>query len=132
MLHLEDMEQMAVMQWARVQRIPGTTHKVADFLIAIPNEGQRSPRTGQKFKKLGLKPGVSDLFLAYPVTTMHGCWIEMKKCRKDYRCKSEAENAATEHQKDWLLLMGQQGYFQRLAYGADEAIDAIKTYLGVQ
>jgi hypothetical protein len=106
--------------------------RVWDYLIAIPNEGKRDPKVGAKHKKLGLKPGVSDLFLAYPMTSVHGMWIEMKKPRRDFRSENEADNAATEEQQEWITKMNAIGYMAFVCYGADDTIETIKTYLGIQ
>lgn len=129
---LEDAEQICVMQYAARARIPGTTHKIKEYLLHIPNEGQRHVAVGQKLKRLGLKRGVSDLFLAWPVASMNGCWIEMKKCRKDYRTEGEAERAVTPEQANWIIQMNEAGYYARVAYGAGEAIIILRTYLGIE
>ena len=41
MRHIEDDHQKALMDWAKVARLRGIL--VADFLIAIPNGGNRNP-----------------------------------------------------------------------------------------
>lgn len=132
MKNLEDREQMAVIQWAELVMIPKTNEKIINYLIAIPNGGIRSPMVGAKYKKLGMKKGVSDLFLAYPVVGMHGLWIEMKKRRKDFSSPHVAGMAATDDQLIWLAKMEEVGYMGEVCYGADEAITKIKTYLGIQ
>ena len=76
MKHREDMEQFALMQWARITRHNGGV--IADWLIAIPNGGKRNAGEAARMKKQGVKAGVSDLFLALPAKRFHGLWIEMK------------------------------------------------------
>lgn len=126
----EDKEQMAVIEWASFQPLHnGAISKIGDYLIAIPNEGKRSPKAGNKFKKLGLKPGVSDLFLALPRSGCHGLWIEMKKQRQHFRGIAEQAAAVTESQRDWINRMNRTGYDAYVCYGADEAIRTIKNYL---
>jgi len=131
-MYLEDKEQMAIISWSKLAHIPGTNKKISDYLIAIPNEGKRDPKLGSKRVRMGLKKGVSDLFLAYPVGGMHGCWIEMKKRRLHFDTEGEALRSVTEHQKDWQIRMKQEGYFTAICYGADEAMKSISTYLGIQ
>lgn len=46
---------------------------------SIPNEGQRSPRTGKRMKDRGLLPGVLDLFLAEAERGYHGFYLEVKE-----------------------------------------------------
>ena len=85
------------------------------------------------FKAMGVKPGVSDLFL--PVMRVFeseignglvkhevngGLWIEMK-----------AEGGReSEDQIKWLNMMRRGGYEARVCFGWEEAIEAIKEYLG--
>lgn len=92
------------------------------YLIAIPNGGSRqSAREGMNLKLSGLKPGVSDLFLAYPSLKFHGLWIEMKRVKPRGKLTSEQQN--------WLWLMIAQGYEAKIAYGWVEAKDIIENYL---
>jgi len=132
MKNIEDREQMAVVEWAFFVRIPKSIARVGEYLIAIPNAGIRSARVGAKFKKMGMKPGVSDLFLAYPSFPCSGLWIEMKKPRREFNTPREAATAVTDNQQEWLDKMNARGYMAKVAYGADEAIAIIKNYLGIQ
>lgn len=118
----EDKEQEAVIEWAAWH--PG----IADVLIAIPNgahlAGDSVQRAKQmkRLKKQGLKPGVSDLFLAKPMQHYAGLWIEMKR-------QPGAKPRVSVDQLDWLYLMQEKGYCTALCYGADQAIQAIQDYL---
>lgn len=132
MKHYEDQEQIAVVQWASLYCVPNTKHRISDYLIAVPNEGRRSPRSGNKFRKLGMKAGVSDLFLAYPQNSIHGLWIEMKKQRQHFESERQADNAETVIQKVWRDRMESIGYMGRVCYGADHAIHTICIYLGLK
>ena len=76
-------------------------------LVHIPNEFpfgsmSESQKWGylKKRKAMGMKPGVPDLFIAWPTKKFHGLWIEIKKYGKKPRAAQEA----------FLILMEQKGY----------------------
>ena len=122
--HPEDAEQMALFQWValHINRVPEL-----GLLIHIPNGGARNPREAARFKKMGVKAGVSDLFLAACKPTgplgFHdrlGLWIEMKAKGK-YRSKSQTW---------WQDQMTIQGYRCRVCYSWQSAAREIADYLG--
>lgn len=110
------LEQIAIIQWAYHQPIP------RDYLIAIPNGGSRHPIEARNLKRQGVKAGVSDLFLAYPVSPYAGLWIELKR-------PSPHKSNVTTAQATWLERMQQIGYAGYVAYGSVDAIQKINTYL---
>lgn len=111
---------LAFMKWAKLNQI------CKHHLIHIPNEGKRPVHYGRMLKEMGLKKGVSDFFLAYPVYKAkfqkwyHGLWIELKR-EKFYRVSKE--------QKDWISKMILLGYDAQIAYGAEDAIQIVTNYL---
>lgn len=116
----EEQEQAAVIEWRDLM--------VAQFpdledLIHIPNGGWRSKSEAVRLKKIGVKPGVSDLFLPVPVGKYHGLWIEMKRMQG---------GRLRPAQKDWLNRMNRRGYLALRADGAEEAIGILSEYLGVK
>lgn len=121
----EDDEQKAVVDWAHRYRPPGQVRVLATWLIHIPNGGSRHKLEAVKFKRMGVKAGVSDLFLAYVSTYQpyFGFWIEMKR-RRDSRSKPRL----TAEQEYWLQLMREQGYAAEVAYGAEQAVHLLKSY----
>jgi hypothetical protein len=130
LLHLEDGEQAALVEWAKLTRIPKfPVLRVGDFLFAIPNGGKRGIREAARFKKLGVKPGVSDLFFAYPCGEFAGLWIEMKKQRLAFRSAGEAARAVSEDQEEFQKNMRWAGYETDVCYGCAEAINIISSYL---
>jgi hypothetical protein len=114
---LEHAEQVALIAWARMaeRRIPALR-----YLIAIPNGGKRDARTAAALKREGVKPGVSDLLLAYPCHGRHGLWIEMK-------ARHGGEVSAS--QEAWVFDMRVLGYAAGVAYGWLEARELIEDYL---
>ncbi|MDY2734395.1 VRR-NUC domain-containing protein [Intestinibacter sp.] len=118
----ESGEQQALIQWADLQ---SHRHKELKMLVHIPNEGKRSIRAGAELKRMGLRAGFPDLFLAVPKLVdgvlYGGLFIEMKV--KGNKC--------TENQKKWLRRLSEQGYKTEVCYGCSEAIEVIKDYLGI-
>lgn len=78
----EEGEQRAVIQWAALNL---STYPQLKWLFHIPNGGMygntkedRQIR-GARMRAAGVKKGVFDLMLPYPVGQWHGLFIEMKK-----------------------------------------------------
>ena len=113
----EEQEQAAVIEWRdlMVRQFPDL-----EDLIHIPNGGLRSKTEAVRFKKLGVRPGVSDLFLPAPRGKYHGLWVEMKR---------QKGGKLSPDQKDWIDRMNRKGYLALRADGAEEACDIIYRYL---
>lgn len=128
----EDQEQMRVVEWCRTsdwKRInAGLPEYGLGLIFHIPNGGWRSKSEAARLKAMGVKAGVSDLFLPIPVGELHGLWIEMKAPA------SETTKAGTvsKEQSQWLEMMAMSGYGAAVAFGADEAISIIKEYMGME
>ena len=127
--------QAAIVEWAYNTRLSneGSEILIGDYLVAIPNGGYRHKSEGRKFKREGVKAGVSDLFLAIPVLSFdgyqysfersrHGLWIE---------CKSE-KGELSQAQHDWGRLMQGISYRFVCIHSVDEGIQAIKDYIGMK
>ena len=100
-----------------------------DWLMAIPNAGHGARGStgavrGARMRAEGLRAGVADVFLPYPVSTQIGdfvpaLWIEMKK-----------RGGVVSAQQDlFLLQMGGRGYKTKVCYGYFEAVNVITEYL---
>lgn len=107
-------EQTYVVDWAHLHPI------VRDYILGIFNEGQRSAIRSAVMKRMGLRPGVCDLFIAYPAHGKHGMWLEMKKRRGS---KISAE------QRTWVNRMNSVGYVAVICYGWEQAVKAIAQYM---
>ena len=98
------------------------------LLFAVPNGGSRGDNArsasivGAKMKAEGVKPGVADIFLAYPVAPYHGLFIEMK--RADGGTQSD-------HQKLFAYWAQWSGYKCVLCHGWLAAKDELHSYLGI-
>lgn len=108
----EDEEQMALFEWA--EYIKGL-----ELMFHIPNGSNKSIATAVKFKKMGLKSGVPDIFLPVAREGYHGLFIEMK-----------AKGGRTSDKQDWWLEeLSKQGYLAVVAVGFNEAKRIIEGYM---
>lgn len=119
MIHYEDAEQQALLQWAQLQPCAGG--KISTFLVHVPNGGLRKYTEAARLKAMGVTPGVSDLLFALPRLGYHGLWIEMKRQLKHFRTPGEAKSAVSQEQHSWLTLMKVNGYAGAVCYGSEEA-----------
>lgn len=105
-------------------RHPNMEHReiLREYLIHIPNGGSRHMLEAKNLKAQGVKAGVSDYFLAYPLKGYHGLWIELKRVVK-------AKPVVSKTQKEWLARTEGLGYKGVIAYGAQDALDKINEYL---
>jgi len=112
----EHTEQCAVMAWVAWNV---SAHPCLKWLHAIPNGGHRNPRVAVKLKAEGVKAGVADLFLPWPVAGKCGLYIEMKAMDGDLK----------NNQQEFLEYAEDAGYVAAVCYGADEAIQVLEDYL---
>lgn len=112
----EDAEQITVMEWAAANEY---RYPQLAFLLHIPNGGSRRKAEAVKLRRMGVKPGVPDLFLPVPRGSYAGLWIEMK--RKD--------GVLSSLQSGFLQAMASFGYCCAVCRGADEAIARLEAYL---
>ena len=115
----EEREQQTVVEWARWQE--GARPELRN-LYAVPNGAKRTRGQGGKQVGLGLRKGVPDLCLAWPAKEFHGLYIEMKR---------ERGGRIEPEQHDWAERLIRAGYAHIFAKGADQAIAAIREYLGM-
>lgn len=114
----ESAEAKALVKW---WQLASPTYGIAEnALLHIPNEGKRSPVMGKKLKDEGLRPGTPDYFLAAPRAPYSGLWIELKRRRG---------STVSDNQRDMLAMLESQSYAVTIAYGADQAREAIQEYL---
>lgn len=96
------------------------------LLFAVPNGAYlgRDPKqrmiTMKALKRAGLRPGALDLVLAIPRPPFCGLFPEMKAL----------DGREGADQIEYVDLLRSQGYRAEFCYGADDAIETIKGYLG--
>lgn len=94
--------------------------KELELLYAIPNGGERNVIVAGKLKAEGVKPGVSDLHFPVSRHNYHGLYIEMKK---------PIGGRASKEQKEFAMLVREQGYACMIAMNWSIATEILETYL---
>ena len=117
---LEDEEQMLLIQWADWNL--GKWPELA-LLFHIPNGGRRSAAEAGRFRAMGVKKGVPDLFLPVARGGFHGLFIEMKRRRG---------GSLSPEQGDWLEALRGEGYRALRCDGWEQARDALVEYLEME
>ena len=109
----EEQDMFVVFDWQRM-------HPKLDRLIWHNcNEGKRSPVTGRRLKRAGLKRGVPDITCAIPAHGFHGFYIEMKV----------GSNKPSVEQKEMMRDLFSMGYKVMVCYSAEEAIRELRDYI---
>lgn len=104
--------------------------KICEFLrqktdlpfLHIPNGNASCVSTGRLLKKMGVTPGVSDLFLPRGNKIFHGLWLEVKTIT----------GRASPSQLMFISKMIEEGYGAHVVYGADAAILIIKSFYDLE
>lgn len=106
-------EQIALFDWAQYRTD-------LQRMFHIPNEGRRTVQHVMSLKRLGMKPGVPDIFLPVARGGYHGLFIEMKR-RIGGRLSPE--------QKDWQVALLEEGYAVAVCKGFEDAKETIDWYM---
>jgi hypothetical protein len=93
--------------------------RVSDLIFHIPNGGKRNALEAARFKRMGVRPGVSDLFLPVPIRTYHGMFVELKADK----------NKETDTQKEFAKMVYGFGYYVGTYWAWEEAAADIVGYL---
>ena len=112
----EAQQQVALFKRARFNPV---TEK---FLYAIPNGGSRHKLEALNLKRQGVRPGVSDVCLAYPSHGWHSFYLELKDVGKTVR-------ALTIEQMTWILQLREVDIAADVVFGWEEAWRKIENYL---
>ena len=117
-MRLEDSEAIAFVSWLETQ-FPA----IAGDLLHVANEGgNRGANLAAyhtKRKRMGVRPGVSDYFLALPKLSYHGLWLELKA----------PEGTIKPEQRAFLERRAALGYAACCCWGWLEARKAALDYL---
>jgi hypothetical protein len=112
-------EQKKFVMWAMEKQVEIPQ---INALFSVPNAGLRNMKTATYFIVEGLKSGVPDLFLAYPVTGYAGLFIEFKF----------GKNKLSKNQIRWRQRLEKNGYAYHVFYSSEEAIRGTLFYLDNQ
>lgn len=125
----EHTEQCCLIDWCKCNE-----HKYPALanIFAVPN-GSKLPYTrtqqgkvwsGQRWKlvKEGMKSGVPDLFLAWPMQGYSGMFIEMKY----------GKNKPSDEQLNWIARLDNAGYHVVVCYSFEEAKEKILDYINLK
>lgn len=96
-----------------------TFPELENDLHHFANERRCSVQQGRTLKRMGVKKGVADFFLAFPTNHEHGLWIELKA----------GKNKPTKEQEEFLNRKYDRGYAISCDYGFEEAKETILDYL---
>jgi hypothetical protein len=114
----EHEEQVALFQWAEANE--GRWPELRN-LVAFPNGGYRPMATAAMLREEGVKAGLPDMALFCQRGGKGALFIELKR--------RDRSNHATDAQRDWIERLRAAEYMAVICYGAQEAIEVIKTYL---
>jgi len=110
-------EQTMLFQWAEYQRLK---YPQLALMFHVPNGGSRNLIEAKKFKQMGVKPGVPDIFLPVARGGFHGLFIEMKRSDGGRLSDSQA---------NYIQKLRMQGYQAVICKGFEPAVSVIKAYL---
>lgn len=128
----EDTEQMCLFRWADAQ---SGKYPELSLMYHIPNGGKRGKAEAGRFRAMGVKSGVPDIFLPFAVQTFnfvssgkfdvirikyHGLYIELKRLRG---------GTVSATQKQWISALRNAGYAVEVCKGWEAAAAVITDYL---
>lgn len=113
----ESSEQMAIMQWAEMNK---SKYCELSLIYHVGNGGTRHIAEAANLKRQGVKAGVPDLCLPVARGGYFGLYIELK---------ADEKGKVSEHQKKWIEDLKKQGYMAGVCYGAEHAIRVLTKYL---
>lgn len=93
--------------------------ELADDFHHFANERRCSIQQGRLLKRMGVKKGVADFFLAYPIDGYIGLWIELKV----------GNNKPTKEQMHFLARKSSRGYACMVSNGEEATKEFILNYL---
>lgn len=115
--HGEEIEQARLIAWSHKPAVRALMPELK-WIHHSPNGEKRDPRTGNKLKALGVKPGFPDLILPARRGFV-GLAIEMK---------APGGRVSTE-QAEWMQELDEQGWYCAVCRSANEARRQIMDYL---
>ena len=125
----EDTEQICLFRWAALQ---SSKYPELALMYHIPNGGKRSKSEAARFRTMGVKAGVPDIFL--PVKRS-GHWLTgPSDMIAPYNClyielKRQHGGTVSPAQKTWIAALRKAGYAVEVCKGWEAAAAVIMDYL---
>ena len=118
----EGSEQAALILWLFGQKTRGEPVGVLiDAIYHPPKGGLTNPKEAARFKRQGVKAGVSDLVIRQARGGWHGLYLEFKATPPHHAALSESQHG-------WLEESEYEGYCAVLARGLEEAKAVLREY----
>ena len=92
-----------------------------ELVIHIANQRKCSNVYGHKLNRLGVRKGVSDLFIPIANHGHFGLFIELKS----------RKGKLSPYQAEFMLKMKQQGYYVACCNNIDDTIKLLRWYAGI-
>ena len=117
----ENQEQRQLVRWL-------FDHPILNkFFCKNNNEGKRTPIQGRHLKLMGMRPGVSDLFIYYPTSQYYGLWLEVK--RNMHYPPSAMRTDTWLAQIEFIKNVKSVGFAGEFCYGFQDGKRIIESYL---
>ena len=117
----ENQEQRAIVKYLYLHPV------LKDFYCKNNNEGKRTEAQTWHLKCMGLRPGVSDLFIYYPTAKYHGLFLEVKR---NMSYPTSARNTDTWiAQELFIETVRSVGYAGHFCFGFENGKRIIDDYL---
>ena len=125
----ESGHQQALMCWCN-QQVRNGKYPMLRWIHSIPNGGLRNKVTASRLKAEGVKKGVSDVFLPYPVIVSHSIGGGVQWCHGLYiEMKKPGKGRLSIDQQNFIADMYTEGYATAICNTWEEAARAIVKYL---
>jgi len=117
----EDEIQIQYFNWVYAQE---RVYPALRWVHHIANGGSRHMLEAVKLKRMGVRPGVADVFIpnAHPFYDRKGLWIEFKS----------SVGKQSPQQKEFALSMSLCGYRYEICRTSQAAIEITKNYLNIK
>ena len=117
----EDVEQINLFRWAEFQ---SGKYAVLRMMYHTPNGGKRGKAEAGRFRAMGVKAGVPDIFLPYPLR-----YPDRQYCGLYIELKRQKGGTVSPEQKEWLRYLRAAGYAVEVCRGWEAAAKTIMDYM---
>ena len=115
-LGAEDIEQCKLFDWIR------SKPELEPYCWHMANQRSCSAQQGRILKRMGVRSGVSDIFIAIANEMYNGLFIELKS----------QKGKVSNNQERFMIDMVSQGYYCTVCFGYEAARKVIEWYLKLE